>query len=362
MKRTGGPDMTKLAGDSTRPRGMLPVVVEMAAAGVAVAFLAAILFPVVSRSIERSSKLGRVDALIERASFDGRTPAPADLLLSLDPVGPELASWGNIGGCGVTGGGGGGGARWIGRRTGGAPIEFEALGSHSAGEDLTSNSITFKVTGDVPGRLNVGFQVPYLANSKRLDPAAIPPGVPDPIGTFGFGDLTLLATRQFGMEGDTSASISLGLPTAEYDRVIEGYDVDYDAQLGTGVMTFGLTAEHSLNNDWGPVIFGGGYNYGGGTNDIGNKRGSSLTAYCYAGYRTDMMVHSVGANLSIPLSEDESQGNVIEGQSPFLLTLQYGIEWSVTYNVPVFAAILHTIGQERSQDTTSLALGVVASF
>ena len=352
--------MTKLASHSTRSRGILPVVVEIAAAGVAVAFLAAILFPVVSRCIERSSKLARVDALMERASFDGRTPAPADLLLSLDPVEPEIASWGNIGGCGVGGGGGGGGARWIGRRTGGAPIEFEALGSHSAGEDLTSNSITFKVTGDVPGRLNVGFQVPYLANGKRLDPA--PPGVPDPIKTFGFGDLTLLASRQFGMEGDTSASITLGLPTAEYDRVIEGYEVDYDAQLGTGVVTFGLTAERCLNNEWGPVILGGGYNYGGGTNDIGNKRGSSLTAYCYAGYRTEMMVHSIGANLSIPLSDDEDRGNVVDGQSRFLLTLQYGLEWSVTYNVPVFAAILYTIGEERSQDTASLALGVVASF
>jgi hypothetical protein len=353
--------MTKLASHSGLSRGILPAVVEIAAAGVAVAFLAAILFPVVSRSIERSSKLARIDALTERASFDGRTPAPTDLLLSLDPVEPELASWGNIGGCGVNGAGGGGGARWIGRRTGGAPIEYEALGSHSAGEDLTTNSITFKVTGDVPGRLNVGFQVPYLANSKHPEPP-VPPGMPDPIRTFGFGDLTLLATRQFGMEGDTSASITLGLPTAEYDRVIEGNAVDYDAQLGTGVTTFGLTAEHSLNNDWGPVILGGGYNYGGGTNDIGNKRGSSLTMYCYAGYRTEMMVHSVGANLSIPLSDDENQGNVVEGQSPFLLTLQYGLEWSVTYKVPVFAAILHTIGQERSQDTTSLALGVVASF
>jgi hypothetical protein len=280
-------------------------------------------------------------------------------LLDVRRPAPELASWGDFGGCGVGGGGAGGGIRWIGRRSGGGYVEMEMLGSISDGEDLSSRSLQFKATGDVPGRLNVGIQVPYLSNVRHDENF---PGGYD-LETDGLGDLSLLISRKFGMEGNTSANLTIGLPTAEYKQLEQSYYYyPYDAQLGKGVTTASVTLERNLNRDWGLMIMGGGYNYNGGENEIGNLRGDTLTGYFYLGYRREFMVHSFGVNLSYGLDKDRNLGTVIEDQATVNTTLQYGLELSYFYRFPVLIAVARTFGEERSQDTTSVALGVVTSF
>ena len=355
---TGSRGLRKRAGEIAAETAALCCVL-----GVLCSILGAVLSPLVRRSLERSSRLARVEALVARAaSEEGPVRSGGsreELLLRLDPLDAELTSWASIGGCGVTGGGGGG-VRWIGRRSGGAPVEFELLDTLSSGEDLTSNSLTLKVTGDVPGRLNLGLSVPYVWNN-RYD-SDFPGG--KTIKLDGPGDVSLLVTRQFGLEGNTSATVTVGLPTGEYDHIVEGwYSPPYDAQLGIGKPTLGVTVEHNLNRDWGPVILGGGYNYNGGWNDVEPNpsfRGDTLQAYCYVGYRTEMFVHSVGANLSYSLQNDVDRGNEAEGQ--LLLTLQYGLEISLFYRTPMFVALLATLGEESAANSTTLALGIVASF
>lgn len=238
-------------------------------------------------------------------------------------------------------------------------MEFELLDTLSSGEDLTSNSLTLKVTGDVPGRLNLGVQVPYVWNNRYDEDS---PGK-QTFQVDGLGDVSLLVSRQFGMEGNTSANVTVGLPTGEYDRVVSGYSLPYDAQLGIGKPTLGVTVEHTLNRDWGPMILGGGYNHNGGWNDVEpnpSLRGDTLQAYCYAGYRTERSVHSVGANLSYALQNDVDRGNEAEGR--FLLTLQYGLEIALTYRTPMFVALLATLGEDSASNSVTLALGMVTSF
>jgi hypothetical protein len=331
---------------------------------------AALALPFVSRIADRASVLGRVDALAAGAGQARvRARAPGGVLLALDRIEPELTSWGDVGGCGVSGGGGGG-IRWIGRRSGGGGIEVELLNTGSTGQDLVSNSLTLKAAGDLPGirsRLNVGLSLPYLVNSRATNV----PGVDYTHELEGFGDLSFLVTRKFGLEGHTSATLTLGIPIAEYDRVdsVPGNDlpVPYDAQLGKGVVTVGLTAEQSLDQDWGPVIVGGGYNYGGGKNDVelGNRKGTSvsdaLTAYCYVGYRTDLFVHSVGVNFSYSFEKDLDWGEPAEDPSGFLTTLQYGLEYS-HIDFPIFLAVTASLSPDPEANTWAWALGVVTSF
>ena len=322
------------------------------------AAVGALFLPCAARAFARASARSRV-----RELSLGRDCAPwrvsRDALLGVRPSGSELVTWGNVGGCGVGGTGGGGGIRWIGRRSGGAPVEVELLANVSRGEDLTSTSTSLKVTGDVPGRFNLGVQVPYVDNTRHVDDFW---GGEADLSVSGLGDASLLISRKFGLEGRTSASLTLGIPTGEHDVQIQSYTLPYDAQPGKGVFTASLTVEQSLNRDWGPIIIGGGYNYGGGENDIENYRADSLTGYCYVGYRTERLVHSVGANVSIALGKDRNLGNEIEDQGAFLLSLQYGVEVTLTYRVPAFFAVMATLGEKSSQNSAALALGVMTFF
>jgi len=321
----------------------------------------AVAYPFAARMIERASRLARVDALVSRASARGGAHpyAAGAFPAALDPVEPELTSWGNVAGCGVSGGGGGG-VRWIGRRAPRARGEVELLASRSAGADLTSDGLTLKVTGDIPGRFNLGVSLPYLSNSRH-DENFEQLGYYYDLEAEGFGDVGLMVSRKFGLEGNTNVSFTLTFPTGEYAQEEKGYPLPYDAQLGTGVSTLSATAEYMRDHDWGPIIAGGGYTHNGGENDVGNLRGDSLQAYCYVGRKTEYTFHSFGASVTCALQKDKNQGNVIEEQSVMMVTLQYGLELSFG-RVPVFMALTATLGEDSASNSTGLALGVVTSF
>ena len=264
--------------------------------GAVAAALVVILLPTVRRGRERARRLDWIEDV--RSGFDGARNAAArtalrhgsgaypESLLRLDAVEPELASWGNIGGCGV--GGGGGEVRWIGRRSPGGRVETELMISHAAGEDLQTTKYTLRVSGDLPGRFNVGLQLPYLHSVRRDDSFSDPD---QPMIVDEWGDLSLLLSRKFGMLGATSVNLTVGFPTAPHDLLYDGYwPIAYDAQPGRGEYTFSLGAEHTIDRDWGPMIFGGSYSYNGGENDMGDYKAPTISGFGYFSYKTASLV------------------------------------------------------------------------
>ncbi len=344
---------------------------EVLVFGAAAACLVATLLPDARRGCERARRTRWVRNVREAARGGGpaQGSGAGEELLFLDAVGVELASWGNIGGCGVGGGGGGGGVRWIGRRSPGGQVEVECVISHASGEDLKTTKLDLKVSGDVPGRFNVGVSVPYL-HSVRHDPDyEDATGRDDPLKVDSWGDLSLLVSRKFGALGDTTANLTIGVPTAPYDVQHEGWwHIPYDAQPGRGNWTFSLGVEHTVDRDWGPMVFGGSYSYNGGENEImggpGDYKADSIAGYYYFSYRTDTLVHSLGANLSFALDKDRRfiYGE-IDDQPMTLLSLQYGLEFQIPglYRAPFFVSAITTLSEKRAESCT-LALGVVTSF
>jgi hypothetical protein len=252
--------------------------------------------------------------------------------------------------------------RWIGRRLRGGLLELEALGSASSGEDLTTNVVSLKATKTMPARFSLEVSVPFTQTTRKVTDH---PDGESEVGAEGLGDVSLLVSRQFGMGGDVTANLTVGIPTGEYKRfdgpLFDPYYYPLDSQLGTGVVTTSLEVERSFDRDWGPVILGAGYTDNGGENDIGNSRGNTVSAYCYAGYRTERLVHSLGARFSQALEKDRELGEELVDQSDLLVTLQYGLEFS-TRRFPLFVAATTTLGEGAEVESSTFALGVMTSF
>ena len=345
--------------------------IEALLIGAVAAVLVVILLPTVRRGRERARRSAWIEDV--RSGFEGARSAAArsafrrssgaypESLLRLDAVEPELASWGNIGGCGV--GGGGGDVRWIGRRSPGGRVETEFLISYAAGEDLQTTKYTFRVSGDLPGRFNVGLQLPYLHSLRRDENYFVDPD--EQMVVDSWGDLSLLVSRKFGMLGATSANLTIGFPTAPHDLEYDGwFPIAYDAQPGRGEYTFSLGAEHTIDRDMGPVIFGGSYSYNGGENDVGDYKASTISGFGYFSYKTASLVHSLGANLTFALGKDRAgQFGEIPDQATTLVSLQYGLEFQLPgmYRAPLYFSCIETLS-ERGHEVYTLALGIVTSF
>ena len=94
--------------------------IEALMIGAVTTVLVVILLPTVRRGRERARRLDWIEdvrsdlegarSAAARSAFRRGSRAFPESLLRLDEVEPELASWGNIGCCGV--GGGGGDVRW----------------------------------------------------------------------------------------------------------------------------------------------------------------------------------------------------------------------------------------------------------
>ena len=199
-----------------RPSGRrrwLSLSVETVLLGTLVCTAAIVFLPSCSRSRAQArciEKVAEVRNSLEKAgvtdgplSANGQPGLPLgqeawlEGLPQLERVKPELASWESIGGCGV-GGSGGGDVRWIGRRAPGGRIETECLMSFSAGEDLKTGKINFKASGDVPGRFNIGLQVPYLYSRRHDADYEALIGYSKALVVSSMGDLNLLVSRKFG--------------------------------------------------------------------------------------------------------------------------------------------------------------------
>src|SRR4029450_5868006 len=105
---------------------------------------------------------------------------------------------------------------------------------------------------------NVGPVVPFLY--KTIDNHSSTGYL---LSNGGLGDINFLLSRRFGDINDTTLTLSLGVPTGTHDancklsanKVLFNC-LPQDRQLGTGTVSGAALLEHTVDNLWGPVVYG----------------------------------------------------------------------------------------------------------
>jgi hypothetical protein len=300
-----------------------------------VAGCASILYPLGAKEVARSrlsARLARLEGApgVTCAALDG-----AALSLRVARLGPLLAGWETIGGCGAGGGTNGAGVRWIGRNTTGGLFQVISLdnyitipksgptGPALGGYNIISNN---QITRDFTDKWNAGVSIPYAYKWYR-----------NPFGTgwvsnSGLADMTVLATRRLGTDNSTLLSGIVTLPTGTYRAAYRGAELSPDEQLGFGRFTGSLLLDHIFDQDWGIVLVGGAANYRGGRNAAANYRAPGATVYGYAGYFLGPLVPALGLNL-VGQTQQDTRGDFGENLNTpvFAGAAQASVEWSNPY-------------------------------
>ncbi|MBW1870805.1 MAG: hypothetical protein JRJ19_02005 [Deltaproteobacteria bacterium] len=259
----------------------------------------------------------------------GSCHAP-DWLLRLHRPEPILASWGNVGGCGVSGAtGSAGGFKWVGRGVTGGLVDIQCIASQNVYLDGTTQlSFSTRLGTNLGYKWSLAATVPFMYTAEKVDSfgeeleAHLP----------GFGDVSLELTRKLGITNAHTLTLSLTAPSGAHDSVRKGVILPQRMQLGSGVMGASLTYEYTLDFDWGPMIFGGTLGYGGWENSVGDFRAPSASAYVHLGYLLGPLVPSAGLNITGRfMSDRERYLNVNSVRERFTVSPTVGLEWSSDY-------------------------------
>jgi hypothetical protein len=266
----------------------------------------------------------------------GDLPAPTLLAERARRLGPLLASWQTIGGCGAGGGGSAGGVKWVGRNTRGGlfqaliqtsyvRIPYSLAATDDGGYTLTT---TMQFGRELNDRASVGVIIPlvykYYKNVGRLatNPADVSNG--------GLGDVFLVGTFRFGPINATSVTLGLGFPTGEHAAHYKGSYLTNEKQLGPGNFNGTATVDHVFDEIWGLFLVGGSVGLRGGQNDITNYRAPMASAYSHVGYFLGPFVPAAGLTLTAWKAKDRDQG--VEQNVPLsTLAPSASIEWSNDY-------------------------------
>ena len=134
-------------------------------------------------------------------------------------LGPLLASWETIGGCGAGSSVGTGGIKWIGRNVSGGLLGVQVQANFTPAYDYQSHSSTGfgyvvlnQVGKDIGEKWRVGVIIPYVYKFMK-NPVALGFDV----SNRGLGDINALVTRRLGAINDTAVTLSIGFPTGTYD-------------------------------------------------------------------------------------------------------------------------------------------------
>jgi hypothetical protein len=310
-------------------------------------------YPAVDRHLETGrlrERLARVEASLGEDALSlgaerGEAFSPdVALFLRVDEreraLGPLLASWQTIGGCGAgSATGAGAGVKWIGRgATGGlfnvqCQVNYTRLGDRLQREHhFFVNTLVTRGIGDkwVVGA-NVPFVYKYIENYFE-DPFS---GVSLDLSNGGLGDVSLQLTRKFGNINDTSLTAIAGLPTGTYNADYRMDILQQHRQLGFGRPTAGLLLDHTMDEIWGVVVVGGMASYRGGKNSLDSYRAPSATAYSYVGYYLGPFVPALGLGLTGFYGHDRDQTQP-ENTGLVVLAANASIEWSTDW----FAVLL----------------------
>jgi hypothetical protein len=253
-------------------------------------------------------------------------PAPIlddALSVRVSRLGPLLASWETVGGCGAGASTGtGAGVKWIGRNVTGGLFHVELQSNYVQTSYGYNYVATALVSRDVNAKWNFGVGVPYLYKYMRN-----PYDDGNDIANGGPGDVSLLVTRRLGAINDWSTTLSLGLPTGTHDAQYGPVVLPQDRQLGFGKPTASLIVDHTIDHDWGPTVLGGTANWRGGRNDQQSYRAPSANVYGYAGYLVGPFVPALGLSVNGAAGHDE---NALVRQTTPLLSVaaNASIEWS----------------------------------
>ena len=336
-----------------------------------------------------------------------------------------LAWWDNIGGCGVGGGGGGGaaGPKWLGRSVTGGLVNIESrLSGGSAGKTQTF-TLSNRFSYDFLYRNTIGLTMPFSYKEGKYQFRNDASAKEISGHTGGIGDIGIDYSRKFGEIEALSLTLSSSIPTGKHnirknypDPIIQGQTVDGkfylppELQLGTGVFSLSLSADYTLDKDWGPVLFGltytsmlrsfsdiiktgaqnrlfkkdaaGKYEDFSGQKGIpvgalyasdknedslgklrGDYFGNSIGASIAAGYRTERFVHSLQAVYTFKLSPDW----YVRAEEPYVNIENPGTGEGWNYYLP--AAVSEgrnsfsvSYGIEKSSFYCPVFFGLSASF
>ena len=307
---------------------------------------AALVSPVGAREVARWRADARIDHLRPDACpvVDARTVASRP-----GRLGPTLASWEMIGGCGA-GGATGTGLRWVGRNTTGGLFLSQLMNNFvvipvsvkpgQAGGGY-NEILNLQLGEDFiwKGSWNFAVSVPYLF--KHYNSVTSLGGIP--LTNAGLGDTNLFLSRKLGADNSSTLTLIGGLPTGSYTATFKGSYLTPDEQLGFGRVTATLQAEHIYDRDWGLMIVGGNLGYRGGqqtdkflwvVDKISNHnyRSPSASLFGYAGYFLGPLVPAAGVMFTGYRRQDTS-GDFGETLDAPVATVagHLSLEWSNPY-------------------------------
>jgi hypothetical protein len=282
--------------------------------------------PFAQRTASRrmAARLDRVEANADRLSIDPMASEPM-VSLRTQRLGPFLASWETVGGCGAGGTGGGGvGVKWIGHNTTGGLFNSQVMGNYVTIKD-GYNIVTFaQISRDLDQgqKWNVGVIVPYLYKYYRNYLQ-----LPVDVSNAGLGDINVLLTRRLGPINATSVTAGLGVPSGIHTAQYKQEYLTQDKQLGLGNFSGFAMVDHTMDQTWGLIVLGGVAAYRGGRNELGSYRSPSGSLYAYTGYFLGPFVPAIGASFTGFLSKDQDRG--IDQDVPLsVVSGSASIEWS----------------------------------
>jgi hypothetical protein len=282
-----------------------------------------------------------------------RVPWPARLATS----GALLASWQSVGGCGAGSATGIGGIKWIGRNVSGGLVHVQSQGNYTRLSDGYSLAMQNQITADLGPKWNLGVVVPYLY--KYVTNFAELQGYD--LSNAGLGDVNLLVSRRFGAINDTTLTLSVGAPTGTHDANCQRMGtllvncLPQDRQLGTGSMSGALLLEHTVDNLWGPLVYGGTLAYPGRENSLQNYRAPSASLYSYAGYLLGPLVPALGLSATAFAGKDRDVGFPSDRRA-LLVAANGSLEWATDW-VAVLAGVSFPFSSKGAEPWTA-GLGI----
>lgn len=282
------------------------------------------LFPAWSRwraAYDERVRLQRLSVAIAQG-HQLKATLDTEISLRVQRLGPLLASWETVGGCGAGSTGGAGTVKWIGRGTTGGLFQDITQVNYIQLDNAYNAIVSKQLTTDINEIWNVGLFVPFVY--KRYNDFM---ALPVDVSNGGLGDISLLGTFRFGPINATSLTASLGLPTGTHDAEYKNDLLTQEKQLGIGRVTGSLTLDHTLDQTWGVIVLGGLVSWRGGENELGNYRAPLASTYGYAGYFAGPFVLASGLALTGFLKPDRDRG--IEQDVPLvLLAPNLSVEWA----------------------------------